>query len=97
MSTQKLSQCFLSHVLAKDVSHSINVSHESCGEMLLCSQPTGNIMATLTHHNSSRIEGISDDVIPGLEIPTGTPLVYELDKVGVKLTCVLHLSSLVTR
>lgn len=27
-----------------------------------------------------RIEGISDDVIPGLEIPTGTPLVYELDK-----------------
>lgn len=27
-----------------------------------------------------RIEGLSDDVIPGLEIPTGTPLVYELDK-----------------
>ena len=36
------------------------------------------------HGNSIRaivkmIEGISDDVIPGLEIPTGTPLVYELD------------------
>lgn len=27
-----------------------------------------------------RIEGLSDDLIPGLEIPTGTPLVYELDK-----------------
>jgi len=25
------------------------------------------------------IENIPDDVIPGLEIPTGTPLVYELD------------------
>merc|ERR1712232_42204 len=37
------------------------------------------------HGNSIRaivkyLEGIPDDVIPGLEIPTGTPLVYELDK-----------------
>jgi len=36
------------------------------------------------HGNSIRaivkyLEGIPDDVIPGLEIPTGTPLVYELD------------------
>lgn len=37
------------------------------------------------HGNSIRaivkdIEGISDDVIPGLEIPTATPLVYDLDE-----------------
>jgi 2,3-bisphosphoglycerate-dependent phosphoglycerate mutase len=37
------------------------------------------------HGNSIRaivkdIEGIPDDVIPGLEIPTATPLVYELDE-----------------
>ena len=25
------------------------------------------------------LEDIADDVIPGLEIPIGTPLVYELD------------------
>ena len=25
------------------------------------------------------VEDIADDVIPGLEIPGGTPLVYELD------------------
>jgi 2,3-bisphosphoglycerate-dependent phosphoglycerate mutase len=36
------------------------------------------------HGNSIRaivkdIEGITDDVIPGLEIPTATPLVYDLD------------------
>lgn len=38
--------------------------------------------------NWIRIEGISDDVIPGLEIPTGTPLVYELDKASaIQTTC----------
>jgi len=45
----------------------------------------GMTVFVAAHGNSIRaivkmIEGISDDVIPGLEIPTGTPLVYELDK-----------------
>jgi len=44
----------------------------------------GKTVLVAAHGNSIRaivkfIEGISDDVIPGLEIPTGTPLVYELD------------------
>merc|ERR1711972_351076 len=44
----------------------------------------GKTVFVAAHGNSIRaivkmIEGISDDVIPGLEIPTGTPLVYELD------------------
>merc|ERR1712137_932057 len=45
----------------------------------------GKTVFVCAHGNSIRaivkyIEGIPDDVIPGLEIPTGTPLVYELDK-----------------
>lgn len=45
----------------------------------------GKTVFVAAHGNSIRaivkdIEGITDDVIPGLEIPTATPLVYELDK-----------------
>mmetsp|Transcript_68810 Transcript_68810/g.128412 ORF Transcript_68810/g.128412 Transcript_68810/m.128412 type:complete len:261 (+) Transcript_68810:80-862(+) len=45
----------------------------------------GKTVFVAAHGNSIRailkfIEGISDDDIPGLEIPTGTPLVYKLDK-----------------
>jgi len=45
----------------------------------------GKTVFVAAHGNSIRaivkyLEGIPDDVIPGLEIPTGTPLVYELDK-----------------
>jgi len=44
----------------------------------------GKTVFVAAHGNSIRaivkyIEGIEDDVIPGLEIPTGTPLVYMLD------------------
>lgn len=44
----------------------------------------GKTVLVAAHGNSIRamvkmLEGISDDVIPGLEIPTGTPLVYNLD------------------
>jgi len=44
----------------------------------------GKTVFVAAHGNSIRaivkyIENIPDDVIPGLEIPTGTPLVYELD------------------
>jgi len=44
----------------------------------------GRTVFVAAHGNSIRaivkyLEGIPDDVIPGLEIPTGTPLVYELD------------------
>merc|ERR1712165_281886 len=45
----------------------------------------GKTVFVAAHGNSIRaivkfIENIPDDVIPGLEIPTGTPLVYQLDK-----------------
>jgi len=45
----------------------------------------GKTVFVCAHGNSIRaivkyLESIPDDVIPGLEIPTGTPLVYELDK-----------------
>merc|ERR1711988_1334538 len=45
----------------------------------------GKTVLVAAHGNSIRailkmIEGISDDAITGLEIPTGTPLVYMLDK-----------------
>merc|ERR1712060_935208 len=45
----------------------------------------GKTVFVAAHGNSIRaivkyIEGIEDDVIPGLEIPTGTPLVYALDE-----------------
>merc|ERR1712087_942546 len=44
----------------------------------------GKTVFVAAHGNSIRaivkyIEGIADDVIPGLEIPTGTPLVYQFD------------------
>jgi 2,3-bisphosphoglycerate-dependent phosphoglycerate mutase len=44
----------------------------------------GKTVFVAAHGNSIRaivkdIEGISDEVIPGLEIPTATPLVYDLD------------------
>lgn len=44
----------------------------------------GKTVFVAAHGNSIRaivkdIEGIADDVIPGLEIPTATPLVYDLD------------------
>merc|ERR1712014_491195 len=44
----------------------------------------GKTVFVAAHGNSIRaivkyIEGIPDDVIPGLEIPTGTPLVYQFD------------------
>jgi len=44
----------------------------------------GKTVFVAAHGNSIRaivkdIEGITDDVIPGLEIPTATPLVYDLD------------------
>lgn len=44
----------------------------------------GKTVFVAAHGNSIRaivkdIEGITDEVIPGLEIPTATPLVYELD------------------
>merc|ERR1711904_151025 len=44
----------------------------------------GKTVLVAAHGNSIRaivkyLEDIPDDVIPGLEIPTGTPLVYELD------------------
>lgn len=45
----------------------------------------GKTVLVAAHGNSVRailknLEGISEDVIPGLEIPTGVPLVYKLDK-----------------
>ncbi|KAJ1632781.1 phosphoglycerate mutase 1 [Pavlovales sp. CCMP2436] len=44
----------------------------------------GKTVLVAAHGNSVRsilkyLEGISEEVIPGLEIPTGTPLVYKLD------------------
>eukprot|EP00746_Dinoflagellata_sp_MGD_P010649 gnl/MRDRNA2_/MRDRNA2_122053_c0_seq1.p1 gnl/MRDRNA2_/MRDRNA2_122053_c0~~gnl/MRDRNA2_/MRDRNA2_122053_c0_seq1.p1 ORF type:complete len:479 (-),score=132.21 gnl/MRDRNA2_/MRDRNA2_122053_c0_seq1:27-1463(-) len=44
----------------------------------------GKTVLVAAHGNSIRaivkmMEGITDEVIPGLEIPTGTPLVYNLD------------------
>ena len=44
----------------------------------------GNTVLVTAHGNSLRalvkhLDGISDADIPGIEIPTGNPLVYELD------------------
>merc|ERR1712217_993899 len=52
----------------------------------------GKTVFVAAHGNSIRaivkfIEGIPDDVIPGLEIPTGTPLVYALDADLKPLPC----------
>merc|ERR1711976_254630 len=54
-------------------------------ETIMADLKAGKTVFVCAHGNSIRaivkyIEGIPDDVIPGLEIPTGTPLVYELDK-----------------
>jgi 2,3-bisphosphoglycerate-dependent phosphoglycerate mutase len=45
---------------------------------------TGRTVLVAAHGNSLRalvkhLDSISDDEIPGLNIPTGQPLVYELD------------------
>jgi 2,3-bisphosphoglycerate-dependent phosphoglycerate mutase len=45
----------------------------------------GNTVAVVAHGNSLRalvkhLDGISDEAIAGLNIPTGVPLVYELDE-----------------
>ncbi len=45
---------------------------------------TGHVVLVAAHGNSLRamckfLDGISDDAIADLNIPTGTPLVYELD------------------
>jgi len=52
----------------------------------------GKTVFVAAHGNSIRaivkdIEGIPDDVIPGLEIPTATPLVYDLDENLKPLPC----------
>ena len=44
----------------------------------------GRVTLVAAHGNSLRalikhLDGISDDDIPGLEIPTGVPIVYDLD------------------
>ena len=49
--------------------------------LLVCAH--GNSLRALVKH----LDGISDEDIPGLEIPTGIPLVYELDS---KLRSVRH-------
>jgi 2,3-bisphosphoglycerate-dependent phosphoglycerate mutase len=46
---------------------------------------SGAIVLVVAHGNSLRamvkhLEGISDADIPGLEIPTGVPIRYELDR-----------------
>merc|ERR1712157_396296 len=55
-----------------------------CEEFIKPDLAAGKTVLVAAHGNSIRaivkyIEGIADDVIPGLEIPTGTPLVYEFD------------------
>jgi len=56
-----------------------------CKEFIEPDLKAGKTVLVAAHGNSIRaivkyIEGIPDDVIPGLEIPTGTPLVYEFDE-----------------
>merc|ERR1711976_1018631 len=53
-------------------------------ETIMADLKAGKTVFVCAHGNSIRaivkyLENIPDDVIPGLEIPTGTPLVYELD------------------
>jgi len=55
-----------------------------CQEKIMPDLKEGKTILVAAHGNSIRaivkyIEGIPDDVIPSLEIPTGTPLVYEFD------------------
>merc|ERR1712176_1577480 len=55
-----------------------------CQENIFPDLKEGKTILVAAHGNSIRaivkyIEGIADDVIPGLEIPTGPPLVYEFD------------------
>merc|ERR1712170_297121 len=55
-----------------------------CESNIKADLEAGKTVFVCAHGNSIRaivkyLEGIADDVIPGLEIPTGTPLVYELD------------------
>merc|ERR1712066_971137 len=54
------------------------------GETIKPDLGIGKTVFVAAHGNSIRaivkyIEGIADEVIPGLEIPTATPLVYDLD------------------
>merc|ERR1719277_971545 len=54
-------------------------------ETIMPDLKAGKTVFVAAHGNSIRaivkfIEGIADDVIPGLEIPTGTPLVYSMDE-----------------
>merc|ERR1739845_308078 len=56
-----------------------------CESNIKADLEAGKTVFVCAHGNSIRaivkyLEGIADDVIPGLEIPTGTPLVYELNK-----------------
>jgi len=51
---------------------------------LLAEGPRGGAVLVVAHGNSLRalrkhIDGIGDDAITGLEIPTGIPFVYDLD------------------
>jgi len=53
-------------------------------EVIAPSVRSGKRVVIAAHGNSLRalvkyLDGISDDVIPGVNIPTGMPLVYELD------------------
>lgn len=55
-----------------------------CESSIIPDLKAGKTILVAAHGNSIRaivkyIEGIADEVIPGLEIPTGTPLVYEFD------------------
>merc|ERR1739848_857353 len=55
-----------------------------CESNIKADMEAGKTVFVCAHGNSIRaivkyLEGIADDVIPGLEIPTGTPLVYNLD------------------
>jgi 2,3-bisphosphoglycerate-dependent phosphoglycerate mutase len=54
------------------------------GEEILPNLKTGKKILVVAHGNSIRalvkhLDGISDEDIPGLNIPTGIPLVYEFD------------------
>jgi 2,3-bisphosphoglycerate-dependent phosphoglycerate mutase len=54
------------------------------GDLIVPDLATGKTVLVTAHGNSLRalvkhLDGISDDDIAGLNIPTGIPLVYELD------------------
>ncbi|KAM3422481.1 hypothetical protein BST61_g2828 [Cercospora zeina] len=54
-------------------------------EEIVAELKQGKVVLIAAHGNSLRalmkeLEGISDEEIPGVEIPTGSPIVYELDE-----------------